>query len=82
MPRTRNPYPTEFREQLIALTRGETASTRAEHTIKGRSLVCTQRRDIAEVFKFITTNQPEYSYSIQLQWPEMVTSARLNSLIG
>ena len=107
MPRTRNPYPAEFREQLIGLVRagrsveslareyepcaatihdwvkqagaddgerddrlnerrvgraspftprGEAAPPRTRYLIKGRGLVRTKRRDIAEVFEFMTAN--------------------------
>ncbi|AVO37133.1 IS3 family transposase [Pukyongiella litopenaei] len=111
MPRTRNPYPAEFREQMVALVRTgrsveslareyepcaatihewvrqataddgddpssltsaerdelrqlrrEVKQLRQERDIlfKGRGLVCTKRRDIAQVFEFMTANQAEY----------------------
>ena len=112
MPRTRNPYPAEFRDQMVALVRTgrsveslareyepcaatihewvrqaaaddgddpssltseerdelrqlrrEVRQLRQErrYPLKGRGLVCTKQRDIAEVFEFMTANQAEYS---------------------
>jgi len=115
MPRTRNPYPTEFREQLVALARAgrsveslareyepcaatihdwvkqagadngerddrltsaeleelrrlrrEVKQLRQERDIlsKAAAWFAQKRRDIAEVFKFMTANQAEYSVQL------------------
>ena len=115
MPRTRNPYPQEFRDQIVALARagrsveslarefepctatihgwikqaeadaGErsnvlTSEEREElrrlrrenkqpapgarYPLKGRGLVCSERRDILAVFEFMKANQAMFPIAV------------------